>query len=119
MKLYVSGPMTWVGPPTWNHPAFHRCAAELRCAGHQVISPAELDDTSIPDWDKQPWDFYLRRDVKVLCDCDGIVLLPDWEHSKGAALELHVAKTLGMKVFKWINGKLVESGEKEDVGNEH
>jgi hypothetical protein len=91
--------MTYVGPPTWNHPAFHRMAADLRCAGHQVISPAELDDTSKPNWDKQPWDYYLRRDVKALADCEGIVLLTDWDKSKGAALELHVAKTLGMKVF--------------------
>lgn len=99
MKLYVSGPMSSIGPPTWNHPAFHRMACELRCAGHQVISPAEMDETDKPDWDQQPWDYYLRRDIKAVADCDGIVMLKDWQNSKGAKLELHVAETLGMKVF--------------------
>lgn len=95
MKLYVAGPMSSIGPPTWNHPAFFRAAAELRCAGHEVICPAELHapDSSIA------WDWYLRRDIQRLVECDGIVMLSDWENSKGATLEHHIASALGMHVF--------------------
>lgn len=106
MKLYVSGPMTSVGPPTWNHPAFHKAAYELRCAGYRVVNPAELDDTTVPDWDKQEHNWYLRRDLKALVDCNGIVLLPNWERSKGARLELHVAQELDMRVFWTVAGAL-------------
>lgn len=109
MKLYVSGPMSNVGPPTWNHPAFHRAAAELRCAGYQVVSPAELDDTSKPEWDKQDWSYYLRRDVKAVADCDGIVMLDGWEDSKGAQLEHHVAITLGLHVFYMLESALAQA----------
>jgi hypothetical protein len=109
MKLYVSGPMSNIGPPSWNHPAFHRAAAELRCAGYQVISPAELDDTSKPEWDQHDWSCYLRRDVKAVADCDGIVMLDGWEYSKGANLEWNVAKALGLKVFYTLESALAQA----------
>jgi hypothetical protein len=103
MKIYVAGPMSpsawgFTEIPEdwdWNHPAFFRTAAELRCAGHIVVCPAELHEPS----SEVPWDWYLRRDLKVLVDCEAIVMLDLWENSKGAQLEHHVAKALGMQVF--------------------
>jgi len=95
LKLYVAGPMSSVGPPTWNHPAFYRAAAELRCAGYEVICPAELHAPS----SETAWDWYMRRDIKALMDCDGIVLLENSFKSKGATLEHYIATGLGMKVF--------------------
>lgn len=93
MKIYISGPMT--GHPDLNFPAFHEAAASWRAGGHEVVSPAELEGP-----DDEAWAYYLRRDLKVLVDCDAIVLLAGWETSKGAALELHVARALGMEVIE-------------------
>jgi hypothetical protein len=90
--IYIAGPMT--GYPDWNYPAFAKKAAELRALGHEVISPAELHpaDPSVP------WDWYLRRDLAELVKCTGIQLLKGWNYSKGAKLEHHVAKSLGMDI---------------------
>jgi len=81
------------GLPECNFPAFHAAAAELRARGYEVANPAEINAETGGDWH-----FYLRADIKALCDCDAIVLLPGWENSKGAHLELHVAHRLGLRV---------------------
>ena len=40
----------------------------------------------------------MRADIKALCDCDEIALLPGWENSTGAHVELNLAHRLGMRV---------------------
>lgn len=37
---YIAGPMTLVGPPTWNYPAFEALATRLRASGLEVIFPS-------------------------------------------------------------------------------
>lgn len=93
--VYISGPMT--GMPALNFPAFHAAAAEVRARGHMAINPAELDEADAPGVTKE-WHEYMRRDLKALADCTHILLLPGWEKSKGARLEHHIARELGMKV---------------------
>lgn len=54
-----------------------------------------------------PWDWYLRRDLRELVKCGRIVTLPDWEKSRGAQLEHHVAQALGMEmVYPGQHGRL-------------
>lgn len=91
-RIYISGPMT--GMPELNFPAFNRAAAGLRSLGHEVVNPAELDAL---DTIELSWEDYLRRDIKLLVDCNAIALLPGWEKSRGARLEVHIADALGMK----------------------
>lgn len=91
-RLYLSGPMT--GMADLNFPAFHAAAARLRAQGFDVVNPAELN----PDPGAE-WHACMRADIKALCDCDAIYMLPDWERSKGAHLELHIAHRLGMEVM--------------------
>lgn len=92
MRIYLSGPMT--GLPEFNFPAFHAAAANLRAQGFEVVSPAEI----VPDLTTS-WEKCMRADIKALCDCDAIALLPGWEKSKGAHLELHIGHRLGLGVL--------------------
>jgi len=89
-RVYLSGPMTGIADN--NFPAFHEWAARLRADGFDVVSPAEL-----PEGDT--WEQCLRHDMRELPTCDAIALMPGWERSKGAHLELHVAHRLGMEVM--------------------
>lgn len=94
--LYLSGPMS--GMPDLNFPAFHRAAAKLRASGYDVVNPAEMDEA---DTSPKEWHEYLRRDLIEMLQrrCTHIALLPGHENSKGATLELTVAKALGMEVM--------------------
>lgn len=90
MRIYLSGPMS--GIPDNNFPAFHEWAASLRAQDYDVVSPAEIQEAGT-------WELCLRNDLRELCTCEAIALMPGWESSKGANLELHVAHRLGMKVI--------------------
>ncbi|GLS13632.1 DUF4406 domain-containing protein [Hydrogenophaga electricum] len=90
-RVYLSGPMT--GLPDLNFPAFHAAADQLRRMGLDVVNPADINpDTSMS------WAGCMRADIKALCDCDAIALMPGWERSKGAHLELHIAHRLELAV---------------------
>lgn len=91
MKIYISGPMT--GLPEFNYPAFHAAASRLRTQGFDVVNPAELDTDTTKEWHH-----YMRNDIKALVDCDHVIVLPGWEKSRGATLEVFIATQLGMKV---------------------
>lgn len=92
------------GYPESNFPAFHATAAALRAKGLHVVNPAEIDcGMPQPPEDAPEWrDFYnacLRADIKALCDCQAIALMPGWERSSGAHLELHIAHRVGLNVL--------------------
>lgn len=90
-RVYVCGPMT--GLPEFNFPAFHAAAAALRAQGLEVVNPAEINLGQQGTWEQ-----CMRAAIKGLCDCDGLVLLPGWQGSKGAHIELGIAHRLGMEI---------------------
>jgi hypothetical protein len=89
-RLYLCGPMT--GLPDFNFPAFHTAAGKLRDLGYTVVNPAEINHP-----EKRREDC-MRDDIRELLSCDVIVTLPGWQGSKGANLEVEVAKAIGLEV---------------------
>lgn len=90
-RIYISGPMT--GLPDLNFPAFYAAASLLRERGAEVVNPAEVNPDAGMSWEQ-----CMRADIKALCDCTALALLPGWERSKGAHLELHIAHRLGLRI---------------------
>ena len=41
------------------------------------------------------WQLYMRISVKQVADSDIVATLPGWEQSKGAQIEVNLAKQLG------------------------
>jgi len=88
-RLYLSGGMT--GIPEKNYWAFRDNTVLLRNVGYSVINPWELDQED----KKYTWEECLRRDIKeMMLYCSGIATLPGWRKSKGARLEVYIAKAL-------------------------
>lgn len=99
--VYIVGPMS--GYENHNFPAFAGVAKQLRKMGYNVISPHEMDEAEGGPKQASPgdeqWRRYLRRDLAQLLKADAIIALDGWEHSQGAALEVHVARKLGVPIF--------------------
>lgn len=96
-SLYLSGPMT--GYPEFNRLAFREAEGWLTDAGHDVLSPVDAAPHGTT------WSDYLRADLALLLRAEAVAVLPDWEASRGACLEVHVAQALGMTVLpveRWL-----------------
>lgn len=96
LKYYIAGPMS--GLEHFNYPAFAAAEVQLKGMGLDVVSPRtapwpadheEMDS-------KDLWRAMIRATMKMLLDCEGIILLKGWSKSNGANLELTVAKRLEM-----------------------
>jgi Domain of unknown function (DUF4406) len=98
MKIYLAGPMSDL--KDHNFPEFDRYAKALREVGHEVISPADMarEDDHVPG--SKPWEWYIKRDIPALIECEAIVLMPGWLGSRGARLEMELASAIKLKVFK-------------------
>lgn len=107
LRVYIAGPMT--GIDHFNYPSFYEAHDEIRANndGVVILSPAHDDDGEIiappiPAYAKSH-DFYLRQALAKLLEANAIYMLPGWEKSTGARLELTMAKTMGMELFRHPN----------------
>lgn len=97
--VYVAGPMT--GIADFNFPAFNAAADRLLNNGYEVINPADNDngDPEQARTSGTPWEDYMRKDIADLIEADAIAVLPGWQNSKGASLEVTVAAALDMPIL--------------------
>lgn len=126
MKAYLAGPMT--NRPHFNFPAFDDAAATLRAEGHEILSPAEMDDpatrkAALASSDGAPrsapgcWEDFLARDLQIVCDpsVEAVIVLEGWEKSKGARFETDVARRLNKPVLAWPGLRLVDARATDEV----
>lgn len=121
-RIYIAGPMR--GKPLYNFPLFDEVAASLGRDGYEPVNPAELDRQAgfdpakghavTPEFIEQA----RKRDLEALLTCDGILLLPGSENSKGAKAELAVAEWAGHKVYEWVNGVMWRIIPKDHESNQ-
>jgi hypothetical protein len=113
MKIYIAGPMT--GIKDFNFPLFFETENKLKELGHETLNPAANDSTDLETAIKDAissstngtsWSTYLRRDLGSLVLSDAVCVLQGWQTSKGASLEVYVAKALGIPLYILRDGKL-------------
>ena len=88
MKIYIAGSIT--DNPDYEK-QFKQAEKRLIAEGHAVINPCKNDGFSYRE--------YIDMGLCELMKCDAIYLLPGWEKSPGAQLELRYAETVGLQVF--------------------
>lgn len=106
-RLYISGPVT--GLPDRNSAEFERAMERLRDAGYTAHFPHGY----VPEG--EPWPTAMLASINALTEhyggvrppygdspirpyFDGVALLPGWEQSEGAKLEVAVAEACGIPV---------------------
>jgi hypothetical protein len=94
MRVYIAGPMS--GQPEWNYSAFYEAENRLEDWGFDPVNPARhfRDPDNAPSWRE-----CLRKAIRAMMDCEAVVVLPGWQESKGAVLEVDIARALGWEVL--------------------
>lgn len=92
-RVYICGPIT--GKPDDNKPAFLGAQRVIDVLGYHAINPHDI----CKDIEPKEWAACMKADLKVMVDCDYIVVLKGWDGSKGAQLEVKIARELMMPVF--------------------
>lgn len=106
--VYIAGKMR--GLAGYGFDRFDDAAARFRANGWDVISPAEMDrQVGVYEHTHPLPPNFLRqamsRDLAAICECDAIALIPGWETSEGVAVELALAKLLGLEVLDACTGE--------------
>lgn len=105
-RLYIAGPMR--GIPQYNFPVFDAARDKAIALGWDAVSPADLDrangfDVNGFDVNKPVPEQLLRemigRDVQEILRCDAIALLPGWQNSSGARVEICLALFCDMPIL--------------------
>lgn len=113
-KVYIAGPMT--GKPDWNFPAFFEAERQLSELGYEVINPAHNDGPTVelalqsagdPSRPNHTWAYYMKRDLPHVLAVDALCVLPGWQESRGAQLEVQVAEAIGLPLMILRDGAFV------------
>lgn len=99
-KVYISGKISGLSEKEYKN-NFNSAELYLTGLGYDVVNPVAYD--TIPNG---TWKDYMRRDLKLLLDCDYIYLLDNWTESTGAKVEYSLARDIGIE---WL--RLDESGK--------
>ena len=93
MKIYIAGPITGRSLDEARD-EFARAANLLVSLGHDPVNPFVVAPTR-DDWQ---WEDYMRADLTALLGCDAVATLSGHHQSRGARIEVDLAKRLGMPV---------------------
>lgn len=100
MKVYLAGPMS--GLPDQGFSEFFKYEEILKGYGYEVFNPARADLEIYGSLEetikKANYRDCLRIDLNWILDhAEAIALMPGWEWSRGVAIELALAKVLGLE----------------------
>jgi hypothetical protein len=108
-RVYVSGPISGL-PLREAQAAFGAACDTLHALGYSTLNPFDIAPwpgcaCAAPAGDtagaggSHTWSCYVRSDLASMLRCDAIWMLPGWEASAGARLELSVAAAAGLQVL--------------------
>ena len=102
IKIYIAGPIT--GLPNLNKEAFAKMENDLtKLAVIEALNPHKLVTNLGPN---ASWEQYMRICIQAVATAQALILLPGWQHSKGATFERMVAQRLHIPVVDSIDDAL-------------
>lgn len=101
--IYISGPIT--GIEENNFRLFALAEERLNALGYETRSPhvicADLIASDFDDADKY-WQACMRLCLAELLECTAVMTLDGWEASRGAKIEVAVARDLDIQVIHHV-----------------
>lgn len=93
MRVYLSGP---IKDKENYEQAFAEAEKILKESGYEVINPVSEGKHLKLVLGREPtYEEYMKHDLQVLLQADGISMLNGWKYSAGATVEHDVAKVTG------------------------
>lgn len=113
-KVYLSGPIT--GKPNDNIEEFEKYKQKFKNLNYEVVNPHDLftrefvDDLNRKLENKEITfeeyhDTFMRTDIKAMMDCDFVAVLNGYENSKGANIEVYIARNINMPIIDAVTLK--------------
>ena len=96
VKIYISGP---ISNDPFHAESFDKAEEYLKHLGYKIVNPLDIKEKVFigPDKDIKLWNYFMRKSIKLLMECDQIYMLEKWEESRGARIEHQLATDLSMQ----------------------
>lgn len=95
ITIYLSGPIT--GVIDWNQEAFYKADKYYRNCGYYVLNPHRIAKSM---GDPSETEILREELTQLLQNADLMALLPGWENSKGALVEVATALAAGIPIIR-------------------
>ena len=107
-SCYVAGPMR--GHRFFNYPEFLGAKNALERYGFRVLMADLTEEPNEKGHTSTPLKQFMVHDLPLLCQADRVFVLPGWEKSHGAKVEVHLAFQLDIPVYDIVTGRPIEEG---------
>jgi|WetSurMetagenome_2_1015567.scaffolds.fasta_scaffold306470_3 nucleoside 2-deoxyribosyltransferase len=97
--LYIAGPFSGQGKDTIDLAS--KVSLEAFEKGWSVISPHKNCLGFNPDTKNMTYNKWMVALAAQIARCDAVLLLPNWETSKGTCMEVEFCKELEIKIFEF------------------
>ena len=91
-KVYIAGKISGMEEEAFG--LFVQAEILLIKKGYEVVNPMKL-----PHKHDKTWESYMKECLTEMMKCDLIYPLPNWNESKGAKIEMELARELGIKII--------------------
>ncbi len=91
-RIYISGAVTGQNRRATER-KFAMAERYIKALGFFPVNPLK---NGLPR--SATWEQHMKRDLAMLATCEKVLMLPDWEDSRGARRELKEAVRLGKKI---------------------
>lgn len=103
-KIYLCGAISGLNPV--------RCRALFQIAQNKIATNWRVVMNPFDNGlaDEASWEAHMRADIKMLMECDAMYVVNDISTSKGAKIEINLARSLGLKImsYKMTDQRLFE-----------
>ena len=104
-RIYLSGPYSDEDKRRrdLNIERARECAGICLRRGHWPFCPHTMTGCFEDFFPDLPWMTYIAADLAWLPFCHSMLMLPEWEDSRGACIEWESARKLGLTIYKSID----------------